>query len=158
MGIEAEPSQRQLALALGLELTADGFFQEAAAKWRPVDFLQEGLFMAGTAHSPQPLQEVLLQAEAAAQRAYTYLSRPQLPLPHAVSHVHHALCAQCQQCIAICPYHARRLDSLEYRIVVDGAACKACGICAAACPNRAAEVQGHDERRMLTMLQAMLLE
>jgi heterodisulfide reductase subunit A len=156
-GIEAEPSQRQLAQALGLELTADGFFQEAAAKWRPVDFLKEGLFMAGTAHSPQPLEEVLLQAEAAAQRAYAYLSRPQLPLPHAVSHVHHALCAQCQQCIEICPYQARRLDPLEVRILVDGAACKACGICAAACPNRAAEVQGHDERRMMSMLQAMLL-
>ena len=37
--------------------TADGFFAEAHAKLRPVDFATDGIFMAGLAHFPKPIDE-----------------------------------------------------------------------------------------------------
>lgn len=154
--IEAERSNPELARTLGLELTPDGFFQEAESKWRPVDFLKEGVFLAGTAHSPRPIAEVVAQAEAAAQRAFVYLSRAKVTTARVVSQVHASLCARCQTCVTICPYEARAFDPVEQRIVVDEAACQGCGMCAVACPNSAAEVLGMGERQAMAVIDANL--
>ena len=54
---------------LGVELTEDGFFKEAEAKFHPVDFPKEGIFVCGLAHSPRDINETIAQAQAAAQRA-----------------------------------------------------------------------------------------
>ena len=44
-------------------------------KLRPVDFASEGLFMAGLAHYPKPLDESIAQAKAAVARAMTIVSK-----------------------------------------------------------------------------------
>ena len=49
-------------------------------KLRPVDMATEGLFICGTAHSPQLLNESIAQADAAAARAVTFLSQSRLTL------------------------------------------------------------------------------
>ena len=56
-------------------LDGDGFFQEAHAKLRPVDFATEGMFVAGLAHYPKPVEESVAQALAASARAATLLSK-----------------------------------------------------------------------------------
>jgi heterodisulfide reductase subunit A len=157
-GIEPDASNAYLAHVFGIELTRDGFFQEAESKWRPVDFLKEGFFVAGTAHSPRPIAEAIAQAEAAAQRAFTYLSRKRLTTARVVSVTHHAICSRCQTCIEVCPFEARFFDPLEDRIVVDQAACQGCGMCAAACPNGAAEVMGMNPRQALAVIEASLAQ
>ncbi len=157
-GIEPDASNAQLAEVLGVERTQDGFFQEAESKWRPVDFLKEGIFLAGTAHSPRPIDEVIVQAEAAAQRAYTYLSRHHVTIARVVSRIHDALCARCQACVEVCPYNARAFDPDASCIVVDTAACQGCGMCAVACPNSAAEVMGINEKQTMALIDATLLE
>ena len=51
----ARPTRwRQL---LKVPLNEDGFFLEAHMKLRPVDFATEGVFVAGLAHSPKPIDE-----------------------------------------------------------------------------------------------------
>ncbi|MBN1653155.1 MAG: CoB--CoM heterodisulfide reductase iron-sulfur subunit A family protein [Deltaproteobacteria bacterium] len=157
-GIEADPSNRALAEIFGVALTPDGFFQEADSKWRPVDFLKEGIFVAGSAHSPQKLSEVITQAEAAAQRAFTYLSRGSVTTARIVSTVHDAICSRCQLCVEVCPYGARTYEPMEKRIVVDEAACQGCGLCAAACPNSASELQGLHEKKAMAAIDAYLQE
>jgi heterodisulfide reductase subunit A len=156
--IEAERSNREVAATLGLELTQDGFFQEAESKWRPVDFLREGVFLAGTAHSPRPIAEVVAQAEAAAQRAFTYLSRQSVTTARVVSRVHDSLCSRCQTCVTICPYDARSYDPENDQIVVDQAACQGCGMCAVACPSSSAEVMGMSEAQTMAVIDAALQE
>ena len=49
-------------------INADGFLVEAHAKLRPVDFGSEGIFMAGLAHYPKPLDESIAQARASVSR------------------------------------------------------------------------------------------
>ena len=56
----------------------EGFLVEAHAKLRPVDFASDGLFVAGLAHYPKPIEESIAQARAAVARAMTILSRDTL--------------------------------------------------------------------------------
>jgi heterodisulfide reductase subunit A len=157
-GIEPSDANPKLAEIFGVELSADGFFQEAESKWRPVDLLKAGLFVAGVAHSPRPINEVIVQAEAAAQRAFTYLSQQILTAARRIARVRDSLCSRCQVCIAVCPYEAREFDAIENRIVIDPAACQGCGMCSAACPNGAAEVVGLTENQTMAAIDAALCE
>jgi heterodisulfide reductase subunit A len=157
-GIEPSDANRELADIFDLELSDDGFFQEAESKWRPVDMLKPGIFIAGVAHSPRPINEVIVQAEAAAQRAFTYLSQRHITAARRVARVRDSLCSRCRTCIAMCPYEAREFDEIENRIVIDPAACQGCGMCSAACPNGAAEVIGLTESQTMAVIDAALCE
>jgi len=155
-GIEPGASTEQLANIFGLPLNPNGFFMEADSKWRPVEFTKLGVFFAGTAHSPQAINESIMQAEAAAQKAYAYLSRREVRTARQVSRVHDAICARCQVCVEVCPYDARSYNETEHCITVDVAACQACGLCAVACPNNAAEVPGWNLKQTMAVIDAQL--
>lgn len=145
-----------LAAAYGAEMTADGFFQPADTKWRPVDALAQGVFACGTAHSPRDITDSITTARAAAQRALTILARPQIAADRVVANVRHSLCTLCERCIAVCPFSARTLDPEADRLAVNPVLCQGCGACAAACPNGAAVVEGFGEARMLETIDAAM--
>ena len=157
-GVDPEESNQRLAEAFGVSLTEDGFLAEADSKWRPIEFQKVGLYLAGTAHSPMPLKSVLLQAEAAAQKAYTYLSGREVHTAAVTSMVKDALCIRCQRCVNICPYGARSYDEVERCIKVDAAACQACGMCAVECQNNAAEVRGWSDKQLMATIDAKLMD
>ena len=156
-GVDPEESNRRLAEAFGVSLTGDGFFAEADGKWRPIEFPKVGLYLAGTAHSPMPLRSVILQAEAAAQKAYTYLSGREVHTAAVTSMVKDALCVRCQRCVNICPYGARSYNEADKCIEVNAAACQACGMCAVECQNNAAEVRGWSDKQLMAVIDANLM-
>jgi heterodisulfide reductase subunit A len=145
-----------LAAAYGAEMTADGFFQPADTKWRPVDALAQGVFACGLAHSPRDITDSITTARAAAQRALTILARPQIVADHVVATVRHSLCTLCERCIAVCPFSARTLNPEADRLAVNPVLCQGCGACAAACPSGAAVVEGFGEARMLETIDAAM--
>ena len=155
-GVDAEASNRDVGRAFGLPVNEDGFFVEADSKWRPVEFLKVGLYVAGVAHSPMTLKDAILQAEAAAHKAYAYLSGRKIHTAHTISRVHHAICVRCQRCVDICPYGARSYDKALDRIIVDGATCQACGMCGVACRNNAAEIMGFSDKQVMAVIDAKL--
>ncbi|MCU0589012.1 MAG: FAD-dependent oxidoreductase [Syntrophobacteraceae bacterium] len=157
-GVDPEESSQRLAEALGVSLTEDGFLAEADSKWRPVEFQKVGFYLAGTAHSPMPLRSVILQAEAAAQKAYTYLSGREVHTAAVTSTVRDALCVRCQRCVSICPYGARAYNDVNRCIDIDAAACQACGQCAVECQNNAAEVRGWTDRQLMAVIDAQLMD
>ena len=55
----------ELARFFKVPLNQDGFFLEAHMKLRPVDFATDGVFVAGLAHYPKPVDESIAQAKAA---------------------------------------------------------------------------------------------
>ena len=157
-GVDPEESNRKLAQAFGVSVTDNGFLAEADSKWRPVEFQKVGLYLAGAAHSPMPLKSVLLQAEAAAQKAYTYLSGREVHTAAVTSTVKDALCIRCQRCVNICPYGARSYNEADKCIDVDAAVCQACGMCAVECQNNAAEVRGWSDKQLLAVIDAKLMD
>ena len=147
---------KSLAEVLNLELDEDGFFKEAEVKFRPVDFLVEGIFLCGLAHSPMFIEETIAQAQAAAQRAWTLLSKSSIEASRFVSYVNERRCSLCELCIAACPYQARVKDEENRKIVVREALCQGCGACAMVCPNSAAKLKGCRDDQMFSMVDSLL--
>ena len=148
-----------LAQLYKLPLNEDRFFMEAHAKLRPVEFATEGIFLAGMAHYPKPIEESITQAKAAASRASVVLSKEQLTVDGAVSHVTETMCRGCGKCVEVCPYNA--IDLVEHEndrsaAYVQEALCKGCGSCAVACPTGAASIFHYDDQEVLTMVEAAL--
>ncbi|MFC1580506.1 CoB--CoM heterodisulfide reductase iron-sulfur subunit A family protein, partial [Thermodesulfobacteriota bacterium] len=108
----------ELAAHFGVEINQDGFYQEAESKWRPVDFIKEGIFMAGLGHSPRSITETIATAEAAAQRALRILNSERLATGNIVAQVRHSLCSLCERCITACPYGARSHDEETGQVAV----------------------------------------
>jgi heterodisulfide reductase subunit A len=146
----------ELTQTFGVAVDADGFFQEADSKWRPVDSLKEGVFACGLAHSPRNIAETIATAEAAAQRALRILARERLPAGKVVASVHHSLCSLCERCIDACPYGARSIDVDQDKVLINPAMCQGCGSCAAICPSGAAVLEGFLEQQMLEVIDAAM--
>jgi len=148
-----------LAQMFKLSLNEDGFFMEAHAKLRPVEFATDGIFMAGMAHYPKPIEESIAQAKAASSRASVVLSKEELTVEGAVSHVNEYYCLGCGLCVEACPFAAISLvDAAGGGKVsrVQEALCKGCGSCSVACPTGAASIFHYDDGEMLTMVEAAL--
>ena len=147
--ILANPDAKKIGTLFKLPVDGDGFFQEAHAKLRPVDFATEGLFVAGLAHYPKPVEESISQAMAAAARAATVLSKQSINLEAIKAEVVKENCDGCALCIDVCPYHALSLtessneDGTTSKLVlVNKAKCKGCGLCQGTCPKRGINVAG----------------
>ncbi len=148
-----------LAQMFKLSLNEDGFFMEAHAKLRPVEFATEGVFLAGMAHYPKPIEESIAQAKAAASRASVVLSKEELTVEGVVSHVNEYYCLGCGLCVEACPFGAASLVDAEGGgkvSRVQAALCKGCGACSVACPTGAASIFHYEDGEVLTMVEAAL--
>ncbi len=153
-GMVAEDTE-ELASIVKLARTAEGHFMEAHVKLRPVDMATEGIFVCGTAHSPKLLHESISQAFAAASRATTFLSRPQLTLSAVTAQVNADLCASCLICVRSCPYQVPRINR-DGVSEIDIALCHGCGVCAAECPAKAIELNWYEDVQIMSKVDALL--
>jgi heterodisulfide reductase subunit A-like polyferredoxin len=154
-GISPASGNRDLSGMLRSSLTADGFFQEAHPKLRPVDLANEGEFLCGLSHSPRFMDETIAQAQAAAARAARILSKAELEIAGQVARVNPASCVACATCIKVCPYGAPMINAVK-KSEIRGAKCMGCGSCVAACPSRSITLQHQESRVMVEMLDELL--
>jgi len=147
-----------------LSVDGDGFFQEAHAKLRPVDFATDGMFVAGLAHYPKPVEESVAQALAASARAATLLSRSEVSLDAVKAEPDLDYCDGCALCLDVCPYHAITLveesgdeGRISKYITVNKAQCKGCGLCQGTCPKRGVVVQGFTMDQISAQIEAALV-
>lgn len=161
--ILANPDARRLGSLFKLPVDADGFFQEAHAKLRPVDFSTDGMFVAGLAHYPKPVEETIAQAMAASARAATVLSKQAIDLEAIKALVVEENCDGCALCLDVCPYHAITLiekSGPEGRTVksvaINQAKCKGCGLCQGTCPKRGVNVAGFTLDQLREQVKAAL--
>ena len=125
----------------------DGFFLEAHMKLRPVDFATEGVFLCGLCHNPKSIEESISQANAAASRASTILSKEKLETEGAIAYIDKDLCVGCRGCIDVCPYTAISYVDEKAKCEVNEVLCKGCGGCAATCSSGSIALRGfrHDQ-------------
>jgi heterodisulfide reductase subunit A len=150
--IEANPDNAALSQFFKVPLTADGFFLEAHAKLRPVDFATDGVFVCGSAHYPKDAEESISQAEAAAGRAVTVLSKRFIQSEGKTAFVRQARCSACGACVQVCPFKAVEIDEKKNTAVINDAVCKGCGTCAAACRCSAIDLRGFRDSQIVSML------
>jgi heterodisulfide reductase subunit A len=144
-----------LAQMFKVPMDEDGWFLEAHQKLRPVDFATDGVFMAGLAHYPKPMEEAVAQAQAAVARAVTVLSREEMFLPGTVAWIDQSKCVGCGVCWTVCPYQA--IDQDENGLaVVNEALCKGCGTCAASCRSGAPNLKGFTTQDVMAQIEAVL--
>ncbi|MFH2127906.1 MAG: 4Fe-4S dicluster domain-containing protein, partial [Pseudomonadota bacterium] len=152
---------KELAQVYKLPVDTDGFLQEAHAKLRPVDFSSDGLFLAGLAHYPKPVEETVTQAQAAAARACTVLAKTRIDLDSIKANVVEERCDGCALCLDVCPYNAISLVEVaggegKRMVKVEAAKCKGCGCCQATCPKAGVEVVGFTYEQLATQVAAAL--
>ncbi|MBM7854802.1 heterodisulfide reductase subunit A-like polyferredoxin [Desulfohalotomaculum tongense] len=155
-GIEPRKDNEVLSQHFKVPLNADGFFSEAHMKLRPVDFAADGLYLCGMAHGPKTIEESIGQANAAAVRAVTLLSKEGLESLGITATVDEELCKGCGLCVDACPYGARVLDEKTKVAWVREVLCQGCGACASVCPSGATQQKGFETDQLLTMLDAAL--
>lgn len=159
--IVPNPSNKELAKLFKVSTHQDGSFLEAHMKLRPVDFSTDGIFLAGLAHHPKPIDETISQAEAAGCRAATVLSKGFIEVSGVVSMIDQSLCRGCGRCEEACPFdaaHRREVEPGILRSEVNPALCRGCGMCAVACPTGAAQVRHFRDEQIGDMIDAAFAE
>ena len=160
--IEPDNGNETLAQMLKVPMNEDGFLLEAHVKLRPVEFATEGIFVAGLAHSPKSMAETIAQAEAAAAKACTIISKDKYEAEPTIAAVNDDLCDGCGICVPVCEYNALEIAARpsgkeeEKIVIINEAMCKGCGGCVAACPSGAMEQKGFKNEQMLAMIKAAL--
>ncbi len=155
-GMRASDTE-ELASIVKLARTAEGYFMEAHVKLRPVDMATDGVFLCGTCHSPQLLDESIAQAYASASRATTFLAQKRLKLSAVTARVEGDLCASCLICVRSCPYGVPRINA-DGVSEIDPALCHGCGICACECPAKAIELNWYEDDQILCKVESLLEE
>lgn len=162
--IVPRPGNEELAKKLKVSMTQEKYFLEAHMKLRPVDFANDGIFLAGLAHYPKHADESISQACAAASRAATILSNKEMELDATLSFVLDANCDGCAYCIDPCPFKALTLleymreGSVKKTVEVNESICKGCGTCQATCPKKGIFIKGFKLEQITAQIEAALEE
>jgi heterodisulfide reductase subunit A len=161
-GIQPHEDNRQVAQLLKIPLSGEGFFLEAHMKLRPVDFMTDGVFLCGLAHSPKTIEESILQAQAAAARAATILAQDKIELEANISQVIDEACDGCAYCVETCPFKAITLleymweGSVKKVVETNETTCKGCGCCQATCPKKGVLIRGFTLDQIGAQIEAAL--
>jgi len=146
----------ELAKLLKIQRTAEEFFLEAHMKLRPVDLASDGMYVCGSAHAPKLISETISQANAAAARASTLLSKERITVSGIVARVDGEKCAACLTCVRVCPYEVPIIN-VKGEAEIDVAKCHGCGCCAAECPAKAIELGHYRDDQVLAKCEALAL-
>jgi heterodisulfide reductase subunit A len=141
-------------------LNQERFFLEAHVKLRPVDFATDGIYLAGLAHYPKPIEESIAQAQAAAAKAGALLGRDTIVTPGVIAQVNETLCVGCGLCAELCPFSAIQIAKTEdgRKAQVIDVACKGCGVCAATCYRHAIGINAFTDEQLDSQVKAFLEE
>ncbi|MBN1786217.1 MAG: CoB--CoM heterodisulfide reductase iron-sulfur subunit A family protein [Candidatus Methanofastidiosa archaeon] len=131
-----------------------GFFLEAHAKIRPLDFATDGVYVCGSAHFPKGVADAVAQAIGAASRAAVPIFERIVKGEAIVSDVDQEKCIGCGICVSICPYGAMALD--DGKSQSNKALCKGCGTCASACPMFAIKMPHFTDGQIFEQIKAAI--
>ena len=95
------------------------------------------------------------QAFAAASRAATFLSQPEIILSAVTAKVDQERCAACLVCVKACPYDVPKINE-DGASEIDEALCHGCGTCASECPAKAIELNWYEDNQIMSKLDSLL--
>ncbi len=153
-GIVPNPGTEPIAEMLRLARSPDGFLQEAHPKFKPVDTLTEGVFLAGTVQGPKDIPDTVSQANAAALRAVRLMNQETYAMDPLRAYIHEDTCDGCGLCVPACPTDAISIASKVAK--VNEALCKGCGSCTSSCPRDALDLYCYSNLQLQAQVKAAL--
>lgn len=145
-----------LSKVIKVPLSSEGFFLEAHIKMRPMDFMEEGIFICGMAHYPKFIEESISHALATAARAITILSKEPLHVGGTIAVVDQEKCVGCLTCTRTCPFEIPTIDENKLGIgdivgaaYIDPSLCHGCGTCTADCPAIAIQLVNNTDQQVM---------
>lgn len=147
----------ELSKLLKVPVNEDKFLLEAHVKLRPVELPVSGVYVCGLAHSPKPVEEIIVQAQAAAAKAAIPLCKGFVSVEPTISCVDKDACIGCGLCESLCPYQSIRITKDENgkrKAETITASCKGCGICASHCPVFAISMGGYTDEQINAQITA----
>ncbi len=147
---------KDVAQLFKIPLGQDGFFKEAHAKLRPVEFGADGVYLCGMAHYPKLITETISQAYGAAGRALTLLSHDTVTASGSVCEVIEKKCMGCGACVSACTYGAIELRETRQgnKAVMNPVLCKGDGLCNAMCPTGAIQLKHFTDQELIAQIDA----
>lgn len=133
----------------------NGFFLEAHAKLRPLDFAADGIFVCGSARYPATSIEARTQGLGVASRVGAILFKDKLVKSAIVAEILEDTCVGCMGCLNVCPYDAISYNSETGVCEVKDILCKGCGNCASTCPSHSAILRGYKPEQLLAQIRAI---
>jgi heterodisulfide reductase subunit A len=158
MSIAPAEGSKKLSQILRVPLSSEGFYEEAQLKLRPMDFMRDGIFLAGMAHYPKFIEESISHALAASGRALSLLSQGTLYLGGVVAEVDTDQCVGCLTCTRTCPFAIPQviedgdrvgIGGLGGAAYIDPALCQGCGTCTGECPANAIQLIHYTDEQMM---------
>ncbi len=166
--LTANADNAKLAELFRVPLDGYGFFREDYPL-HPLETIQTGIFICGSARWPVSTAEAATQGEGAAMKALAILGReklsarslsrlPEGKLGHA--RIENDSCSGCGNCVAVCPYEACALQRVGGAFVsrANKMRCRACGSCTTVCPNGTVQMPEHNARAVGVMIRRSFAE
>ena len=151
----AREDASSLSQLLRVPVDQNGFFLEAHAKLRPLDFATDGIFVCGSARYPANVEEARSQGLGVSSRVATILFKDKLVTSAIVAEIDPATCVGCLGCMDMCPYGAIDYLHEEKICQVNRILCKGCGSCASTCPSQSAMLKGFKPDQLLAQIRAV---
>jgi heterodisulfide reductase subunit A len=145
---------KDMISTLHLVYGPDGFIKPVHVKIAPVDTSIAGIFIAGTATGPKPIQECITDASAAASRVASFLKSPEADVDLDKAVINPNLCIKCGACDDGCNYDAIETTGDAYKVIE--VACQGCGKCAALCPTNAIDLQHYLDHQITAQVEGIL--
>jgi len=144
-----------IANMLRVPTDQNGFFLEAHAKLRPLDFAADGVFVCGSGRYPATSTEARTQGIGVASRVAAILFKEKLVKSAIVAQINSESCVGCMACLTMCPYEAITFNRGKWICEINEILCKGCGNCAATCPSHSAQLRGFKPGQLLAQIGAV---
>jgi len=154
VGVGPNAATDKIVNMLKLAKSSDNFIQEAHPKFRPVDTLVPGVFLAGTAQGPKDIPDTVAQASGAAARAIALMNQGKYFFDPMYAFVNSEKCDGCELCISSCPYGAIKMEN--GKAVINAAVCKGCGVCIGHCPQDAIDMNLYSNEQLIAEVKTAL--
>ncbi|MFX1377672.1 MAG: hydrogenase iron-sulfur subunit [Promethearchaeota archaeon] len=154
VGIEPPVGTDELSQILNISLDPNGFLLEKHLKVKPSETSVNGIFLAGVIQGPKDIPNSIAQAESAAAKAISLISKGKVELDPHVVYFDKDKCTLCRLCENICMFNALKIEEKELRIIP--ANCTGCGACAAMCPEDALYIPGFTKNQISNQIKTIL--
>jgi heterodisulfide reductase subunit A len=151
----ARPDASEVAALMRIPADKNGFFLEAHAKLRPLDFAADGVFVCGSARYPVTSVEARTQGMGVASRVGAILFKDKLVKSAIVAEIDDQTCVGCMGCLNVCPYDAISYNREKNVCEVKEILCKGCGNCASTCPSHSAILRGYKPEQLMAQIRAI---